>query len=127
MQIMQAAIELTSIDPERRRARHYGVALCPTLFGGYGLLISWGRIGRPPRVRIETFETPAAIGARLTELLTRRRAHGYVVAPCAASDSSRQELDPERRQLPIDHVIQERDACGPALAARAAQLAESRA
>lgn len=74
-------IKLTSIDPSRDRARRYHLAICRSLFDGYALLITWGRIGRLPRVRVETFETLAELEARRTELLARRRAHGYELAP----------------------------------------------
>jgi predicted DNA-binding WGR domain protein len=54
------------------------VSECSALFDPHALLISWGRIGRAPRVRLETFATGFELEARCAELLTRRRAHGYV-------------------------------------------------
>jgi len=72
-----AALELRQIDPARRRFRRYRVTECRTLFGESCLLIEWGRIGRAPRLRSETFSSPAALSARKRELLARRRRHGY--------------------------------------------------
>jgi predicted DNA-binding WGR domain protein len=72
------SIELRSIDPKRDRARHYYLATCRSLFGEPALLITWGRIGRPPRARLETFESMTKLTKRRTELLARRRAHGYI-------------------------------------------------
>jgi predicted DNA-binding WGR domain protein len=73
------AMELRSIDPTRRRSRRYHMAECRTLFGERALLITWGRIGAPPRVRFETFASSAKLVERREELLARRNAHGYEV------------------------------------------------
>lgn len=72
-----AALELRHIDPARRRFRRYRMTECRTLFGEPCLLVEWGRIGRPPRLRSETFSSPSALAERRTELLARRRRHGY--------------------------------------------------
>lgn len=69
--------ELRQIDSSRGRARRYLVTECCTLFGERALLISWGRIRRPPRIRIETFASEAEVEARRRALLARRWAHGY--------------------------------------------------
>lgn len=73
----QPELELRQIDPARGRARRYHLARSRSLFGESAILITWGRIGRPARVRIETFTNEAKAKARWQELLTRRRAHGY--------------------------------------------------
>jgi predicted DNA-binding WGR domain protein len=70
-------IELRQVDPSRGRARRYHLAEARSLFGELALFISWGRIGRAPRVRLETFATEAALHARWEELLARRAAHDY--------------------------------------------------
>lgn len=82
-------LELRQIDPARGRARRYHMARSRTLFGERAILISWGRIGRPARVRVETFATEAKLNARWRELLARRWSHGYVNqdAPLMAADS----------------------------------------
>ena len=70
------------IDPSRARARRYHLSECRSLFGERALLITWGRIGKRPHVRLETFRTEAALEARRAELQARRQAHGY--QRCAA-------------------------------------------
>ena len=71
-------IELRLVDPERNRARIYGLTECVTLFGEMCLRIVWGRIGnRHLRERSELFESRGALERRRHELLARRRQHGY--------------------------------------------------
>ncbi|MEY3775512.1 MAG: hypothetical protein RLZZ129_2292 [Verrucomicrobiota bacterium] len=41
---------LSRVDPARRMARFYVLAIEPTLFGGYALVREYGRIGRGGRV-----------------------------------------------------------------------------
>ena len=81
-----AECELRQIDASRGRARRYLVAECRTLFGERALLFSWGRIRRPPRIRIETFASEAEVAARLHTLLARRRAHGYTAESATSSE-----------------------------------------
>jgi predicted DNA-binding WGR domain protein len=73
----RAALELRQIDHARRRARRYHLAEDLSLFGDCGLIVTWGRIGRTPRVRFEPFASPSELEARWHELLARRLAHGY--------------------------------------------------
>ena len=70
-------LELRQIDAARGRARRYHLARSRSLFGESAILITWGRIGRPARVRIETFISEAKLKERWSELLARRHAHGY--------------------------------------------------
>jgi predicted DNA-binding WGR domain protein len=76
-------LEFRSIDRARGRARRYHLARGRTLFGESAILITWGRIGRPARVRVETFSTETKLRTRWRELLARRRAHGYREHLCA--------------------------------------------
>jgi predicted DNA-binding WGR domain protein len=69
-------LEFRRIDAARRRARRYRLVDSRTLFGALALLITWGRIGAQPRIRVETFGDEVARSARRTELLARRSAHG---------------------------------------------------
>lgn len=78
---VQKELELRQIDPARGRARRYHLARSRSLFGESAILITWGRIGRPARVRIETFRSEAKLRARWSELLARRHAHGYQQEP----------------------------------------------
>jgi predicted DNA-binding WGR domain protein len=77
------ALELQQVDRACGRARRYHVAESRSLFGELALLITWGRIGSKPRVRLETFASESELSARWNELLARRNAHGYVARPCS--------------------------------------------
>src|SRR5262245_53316193 len=79
MEDVRTAIEWRQIDPARGRARRYFIVECRSLFGDPGLLVTWGRIGRPTRVRLETFGSASMLAARWRELVSRRNAHGYEI------------------------------------------------
>ena len=72
------SVELQQIDPSRNRFRVYRMSEQPTLFGGPDLVIEWGRLGRPLRLRAENFDDVAALARRRAELLARRRRHRYL-------------------------------------------------
>jgi predicted DNA-binding WGR domain protein len=72
-----AALELQQIDTARRRRRRYHLAPCLSLFGDPGLLITWGSMGKRPRLRLETFSSTDDQHTRWQTLLARRVAHGY--------------------------------------------------
>jgi predicted DNA-binding WGR domain protein len=78
------SLELRQVDPMRHRARRYHIAECRSLFGEHGLLITWGRIGGPARVRLETFTSEDELDGRWQELIARRSAHGYRIQASAA-------------------------------------------
>lgn len=77
-QMLVEDVELKLIDSKRNCFRVYAISATLSLFGEQCLVIRWGRIGRV-RTRTEVFDTLAACEARYTELLQRRRRHGYVV------------------------------------------------
>jgi predicted DNA-binding WGR domain protein len=81
----QPELALRHVDPVRGRARAYHLSECRSLFGELALLVTWGRIGRPTRVRIETFDTRTALEARRRTLLERRAAHGYSASTASFS------------------------------------------
>jgi predicted DNA-binding WGR domain protein len=76
-----AELELQQVDTSRGRRRRYRIAPCLSLFGGHALLITWGSLGKRPRVRLETFPNEGDRHARWQELLARRVAHGYRIEP----------------------------------------------
>lgn len=78
--IKRSDLELRSVDAGKHRHRRYHIAECESLFGEPALLIAWGRIGAPARVRVEAFANLATRTARYEELLARRHAHGYDIA-----------------------------------------------
>ncbi|GAA6202850.1 WGR domain-containing protein [Aquicoccus sp. SU-CL01552] len=67
--------------PADNIARFYHLEILPTLFGGWSLRRSWGRIGTRGRDWYETFatEAEALVAARRLEALKCRR--GYVRLP----------------------------------------------
>jgi len=67
--------------PADNIARFYHLEIQPTLFGGWSLRRSWGRIGTRGRDRYESFATAAEAlaAARRLEVLKCRR--GYVRLP----------------------------------------------
>lgn len=77
-------VDLRQVDHSRNRFRRYRIRECRTLFGKPCLVIEWGRIGSPMRVRTETFATSSALDWRYDELLARRRRHGYLLHPASA-------------------------------------------
>jgi predicted DNA-binding WGR domain protein len=62
-------LELRNIDPTRRRFRRYRITESRTLFGEPCLIIEWGRIGWPARLRCEAFTSGADLSVRKRELL----------------------------------------------------------
>jgi predicted DNA-binding WGR domain protein len=103
-------MELRSVNPESNRHRRYALTTQLRLDGGGELIVTWGRIGRRLRSRVEHFSTSSALEHRYDELLARRRRHGYVVFPAVANDTSPHEvparpwtavLDTKTRFLPL--------------------------
>jgi len=75
---MTAAVQLRRVDEARNMRRFYQLAVHPDLFAAGGSLIrEWGRIGRPGRVRVQSFsasELAEAAGARIE---CSKRGRGY--------------------------------------------------
>jgi predicted DNA-binding WGR domain protein len=51
---------LEKYDEEKNQHRYYMLSVQPTLFGGWSLVRSWGRIGRSRRTRADLYQTRAA-------------------------------------------------------------------
>lgn len=83
------------IRPERNERRWYAVACCPTLFGTWGVLLSWGRLGTNwQRQRILEFSSADEARAQAEAQAARRLRRGYrLVAstPCRNRWQSRPE------------------------------------
>jgi hypothetical protein len=95
-------VTLKQVDPCRRRARVYHLAESNSLFGARGLVVTWGRIGRPPRVRFEAFSSEVELAERWDELLTRRLAHGYLLCSEQAPLQGSSHASPG---VVADHVV----------------------
>jgi len=73
-------VRLESVDPAENRYRYYIVSWLPTLWGTWGVLCEWGRIGQDPRgaqVR-ECADRDEALWVA-AEVIDLRLRHGYVV------------------------------------------------
>jgi len=68
---------LTKSDPAANMHRFYRMDIVPGLFGDWGLLRNWGRIGSSGQIRTDWFETEeAAKDARFT-LHMQKAKRGY--------------------------------------------------
>lgn len=94
-------VTLKQVEPCRRRARVYHLAESNSLFGARGLVVTWGRIGRPPRVRFEAFSSGVELAERWDELLARRLAHGYLL--CA--EQTCEPIAGASPSVVADHVV----------------------
>jgi predicted DNA-binding WGR domain protein len=73
-------IKLTRSKPSSNVHRFYAVHIAPTLFGQWGVVTEWGRIGSPGTVREQLFETEPAAQAALTKRLRIKTRRGYIRA-----------------------------------------------
>src|ERR1700690_1796145 len=79
-------MELLSVEPARKRFRRYCLAVQYRVDGGAELIVTWGRSGRAPRRRVETFDSLVQLQRRYKVLLARRRRHGYHQASRPSSE-----------------------------------------
>ena len=66
---------LQRVDPGRNMARYYGLTIEPTLFGGFAVRRTWGRLGTWGRSRLDyfpDFETAQAGQEKLAALKLKR-------------------------------------------------------
>jgi len=59
--------------------------LAPTLFGKWGLIAKWGRIGSPGTAREQIFPTEQLAQAALTKRLRIKTRRGYIQASWGAA------------------------------------------
>lgn len=79
-------IEFESVDASRCASRRFTVVTQPTLYSKYGLVKYWGRIGVFPRTKIEEFESPGELDAKIFETAKRRLAGGYHISVLKGPD-----------------------------------------
>jgi predicted DNA-binding WGR domain protein len=102
-------MELRSVDAGANRYRRYCLAVQYAIDGGGQLIVSWGRIGRRLRARVERFASAAELERRYQELLGRRRRHAYevfssesVAKPAVAErPASESSIDTATRFVPM--------------------------
>jgi predicted DNA-binding WGR domain protein len=75
-----AVIKLIRSKPSSNLHRFYVLHLAPTLFGEWGLIAEWGRIGSPGTVREQLFQTQGSAEAALTKRVRIKTRRGYIRA-----------------------------------------------
>jgi predicted DNA-binding WGR domain protein len=80
------ALTLRRIDPARNMRRFYRLDLQPDLFGAWGVVREWGRIGRPGRVRVDPYSTEAEAAAKMQRQRARKQSRGYTLFANAESE-----------------------------------------
>ena len=73
-----ATVELRKVVPRENCYRRYKVSEQKLLFGGYDLILEWGRIGTSSLLQVETCGSVEELGKKREEVLGKRRRHGYV-------------------------------------------------
>jgi predicted DNA-binding WGR domain protein len=73
-------IQLARSKPASNVHRFYAMHIAPTLFGEWGLIAEWGRIGSPGTVREQIFPTEGTAEAALTKRLKIKTRRGYIRA-----------------------------------------------
>lgn len=70
-------MHLTRIEPQANHFRFYRMEIVPGLFGDWGLVREWGRIGGGGRVRTDWFESEAEAKDARFELHMAKAKRGY--------------------------------------------------
>ncbi|WP_159952644.1 MULTISPECIES: WGR domain-containing protein [unclassified Rhizobium] len=70
-------IHVERVDPERRIARYYELAIEPSIHGMSLLVRRWGGIGTIGHVRVHHFDTEKQALRLFLELLKEKRGRGY--------------------------------------------------
>lgn len=71
------ALRLERRDPAKRLLRFYTLQVLPNLFGEWGLLRGWGRIGRSGQLRTDWFATQQEAVKAMRVLERPKRKRGY--------------------------------------------------
>ena len=70
-------LRLERRDPAKRMLRFYTLQISPNLFGEWGLLRAWGRIGRGGQLRVDWFATQQEAVKAMQVLELAKRKRGY--------------------------------------------------
>jgi predicted DNA-binding WGR domain protein len=70
-------LHLERHEPEHNLHRAYHLQLARSLFGHWGLVRVWGRVGRAGRAQTEWFETAGEAERALARKLREKRGRGY--------------------------------------------------
>ena len=66
-----------SIEPEENRFRFYSIHIEQSLFGGFMLTCTWGRIGTKGQTRVIPFDTIEDCVQEFKQIAKTRKRHGY--------------------------------------------------
>ena len=72
-----SVLRLERRDPTKRMLRFYTLQVLPNLFGEWGLLRGWGRIGRGGQLRADWFATQQEAVKAMEMLERAKRQRGY--------------------------------------------------
>lgn len=70
-------MHLTRIEPEANRHRFYRMEIVRGLFGDWGLVREWGRVGRGGQLRTDWFATEAEAKDARFEVHMAKAKRGY--------------------------------------------------
>ena len=70
-------LRLERRDPAKRMQRFYALQVIPNLFGEWGLMRAWGRIGRGGQLRMDWFTTQEKAVQAMQVLERVKRSRGY--------------------------------------------------
>ncbi|EAV40995.1 hypothetical protein SIAM614_29736 [Stappia aggregata IAM 12614] len=68
---------LKRVDPVRNMNRFYHLSVEPTLFGGFAVRRSWGRVGTWGRTRLDLFTDASSALAHQQKLAFQKQRRGY--------------------------------------------------
>jgi predicted DNA-binding WGR domain protein len=78
-------IRLVRRETEKNMARFYLIQIVPGLFGNWGLMREWGRIGKSGNTRTDWFDDKASAHKASDELLEDKLKRGYRYAKGSSS------------------------------------------
>jgi predicted DNA-binding WGR domain protein len=81
-------VTLRRIDPTRNMRRFYRLALQPDLFGDWGVVREWGRIGQAGRVRVDSYPSEIEAAARMQRQRTKKQGRGYALFTSPSREST---------------------------------------
>jgi predicted DNA-binding WGR domain protein len=71
------SVTLHRIDLTRNMRRFYQLDVQPDLFGAWGVVREWGRIGRPGRLRVDPYPTAVQAEERMQRHQATKQGRGY--------------------------------------------------
>ena len=78
IQLGDAPIHLTHVDPEQNMARFYEMSVQPALFGEATVFRNWGRIGTRGQAMMVTYPGAIEAAAAVTKLERQKQRRGYL-------------------------------------------------